>query len=153
MHMVSLMLQSFADTAACMCCEASCKMEYMPWICKMLFIMICIVWEQSCKPRNLFAFIKYGSVACYMSLHIRGLAFGMHSLTKVGLAGRVKETPEYDYQCLGEFDELFLTVDQPCQLLGVGGCGSTSAFTTKLQIFEVKSGCCAYLFTYIRCIC
>lgn len=141
--MVSLMLQLFADTPACMCCEASCKMEYMPWICKMLFIMICIVWERSCKPRNFFAFIKYRSVNCYMSLHIRGLAFGMqHSLTKVGLAGHVND--DSPFHRLQEWDKnegmkWFLTVDQPCHLLGVGGCGARSAFTAELQIFEVKA--------------
>ena len=34
-------------------------------------------------------------------------------------------------------DEIVLSVDQPCQLLGVGLCGTEGAYTAELELLEV----------------
>ena len=35
-------------------------------------------------------------------------------------------------------DEIVLSVDQPCQLLGVGLCGTEGAYTAELELLEVQ---------------
>ena len=36
-------------------------------------------------------------------------------------------------------DEIVLSVDQPCQLLGVGLCGTEGAYTAELELLEVRA--------------
>ncbi len=43
---------------------------------------------------------------------------------------------------------LSLSVDQPCQLLGVGLCGAKQAFTAELALFEVRHN---FACTHIAC--
>ncbi len=38
-------------------------------------------------------------------------------------------------------DEVVFSVDQPCQLLGVGLCGTEGAYTAELELLEVKYLC------------
>lgn len=38
-------------------------------------------------------------------------------------------------------DEIVFSVDQPCQLLGVGLCGTEGAYTAELELLEVKHLC------------
>ena len=35
-------------------------------------------------------------------------------------------------------DEVVLTVDRPCQLLGVGLCGTEGGLTVELDVYEVR---------------
>ena len=35
-------------------------------------------------------------------------------------------------------DEVVLTVDRPCQLLGVGFCGTEGGLTVELDVYEVR---------------
>ena len=40
-------------------------------------------------------------------------------------------------------DEIVFSVDQPCQLLGVGLCGTEGAFTAELELLEVTTASCS----------
>lgn len=48
-------------------------------------------------------------------------------------------------------DEIVFSVDQPCQLLGVGLCGTEGAYTAELELLEVKYFCMMCL--RFTCVC
>ncbi len=39
--------------------------------------------------------------------------------------------------CVCVCTQVVLTVDEPCQLLGVGLCGTEGSFTVDLEVYEV----------------
>jgi hypothetical protein len=41
--------------------------------------------------------------------------------------------------------QVVFTVDRPCQLLGVGLCGTQGAFTVELDVFEVRTNVALFL--------
>jgi hypothetical protein len=42
------------------------------------------------------------------------------------------------YLCMHVQDEVVLSVDRACQLLGVGLCGTEGAYTAELDLLEVS---------------
>ena len=48
-------------------------------------------------------------------------------------------------------DEIVFSVDQPCQLLGVGLCGTEGAYTAELELLEVQHPCMMCL--RFTCVC
>lgn len=48
-------------------------------------------------------------------------------------------------------DEVVFSVDQPCQLLGVGLCGTEGAYTAELELLEVEHLCMMCL--HFTCDC
>lgn len=48
-------------------------------------------------------------------------------------------------------DEIVFSVDQPCQLLGVGLCGTEGAYTAELELLEVQYPCMMCL--RFTCVC
>ena len=65
-------------------------------------------------------------LSCYMQ----------HSMTTVRRSAYVDTeeelTSDTDLVC-----DLYFSVDQPCQLLGVGLCGAKQPFTAELALYEV----------------
>ncbi len=70
-----------------------------------------------------------------------------HSMTTVRQAAYI----ETEVLCPEDTDlvcDLYLSVDQPCQLLGVGLCGAKQAFTAELALYEVQHN---FACTHIGC--
>lgn len=57
------------------------------------------------------------------------------SLTRVHRASSLNTDDSWLYE--DGHDEIVLSVDQPCQLLGVGLCGTEGAYTAELELLEV----------------
>lgn len=61
--------------------------------------------------------------------------FLQYSLTRVHRASSLNTDDSWMYE--DGHDEIVLSVDQPCQLLGVGLCGTEGAYTAELELLEV----------------
>lgn len=57
-----------------------------------------------------------------------------YSLTRVHRASSLNTEDSWMYE--DGHDEIVLSVDQPCQLLGVGLCGTEGAYTAELELLE-----------------
>ena len=58
-----------------------------------------------------------------------------YSLTRVHRASSLNTDDSWMYE--DGHDEIVFSVDQPCQLLGVGLCGTEGAYTAELELLEV----------------
>lgn len=66
-----------------------------------------------------------------------------YSLTRVHRASSLNTEDSWMYE--DGHDEIVLSVEQPCQLLGVGLCGTEGAYTAELELLEVWHGLHAIL--------
>ena len=62
-----------------------------------------------------------------------------YALTRAQRAGSLNTDDSWMYE--DGHDEIVFTVDQPCQLLGVGLCGTEGAYTVELELLEVMQYC------------
>lgn len=62
-----------------------------------------------------------------------------YALTRAQRAGSLNTDDSWMYE--DGHDEIVFTVDQPCQLLGVGLCGTEGAYTVELELLEVEATC------------